>query len=121
MDPKLISADDRHRAPKGSFRPREFRRIVALSWPHRKPLVLGLLATVVFAGFHTLSVASVFPVFKILLEQEGLHGWVNRTVAGQRLDIEFAPVTDLSDAHLRVTKVAPDSDAFQQGRPSVSG
>ena len=52
MDPLLLSADDRQRAPKSGFRAREFWRLLALTRPYRRSLILGLLATVAFAGLH---------------------------------------------------------------------
>ena len=85
MNPLLIDADEKHRAPKAPFRLRELRRVLALVWPFRRTLVVGLLLTVVFAGLHTVSIAGSFPILKVLLEPQGLHGWVDRTVASARL------------------------------------
>ncbi len=115
MNPDQFTPNDQHRTAKGGFRTREFVRIVGLAWPHRKTLALGVLVTILFAGFHTLSIAGVFPIFKVLLDQEGLHGWVSRSVAGERTGVAFAPLTDPSDSRLRITKVAVDSQAHALG------
>ncbi len=91
INPLLIAADETQRAATGSFRAREFFRIVRLTRPYRSKLILGLILTVVFAGLHTVGIGGAFPVFQILLEEEGLHGWVDRTIAGHRLGVNFAP------------------------------
>jgi len=105
MNPELIVSNDEHRAPQKGFNLRQFRRILALAWPFRGILALGITATVVFALLHTLSIGGVFPVFKILLEDEGLAGWVHRTVASERVGVAFAVPTDPSAQSLRVTNV----------------
>ncbi len=85
------------------FRAREFWRMVGLTWPFRRLLITGVLLTIVFAGLHTVSLVGVFPVFKTLLESEGLRGWAERTVAGDRVGLALA--TPASDAAaMRVIK-----------------
>lgn len=113
MDPLLLSADDRQRAPKSGFRTREFWRLVALIKPYRRSLIAGLVATIAFAGLHTVGISGAFPVFQVMLEEEGLHGWLNRTVAGHRLQAEFAARTD-SD-FVRVLKVHSEGAADAAG------
>jgi len=113
IDPTLISADDTQRAPHQAFRTREFRRVVVLTRPYVGPLVVGLIATVAFAGLHTTSIGGAFPVFQILLEEEGLHGWADRVIAGHRLDVEFEPQSQ-SD-FCRLLRVSPTSELFEAG------
>ena len=113
MDPLLIAADDSQRAPQGRFRRREFWRLVALTRPYRRSLILGLVATIAFAGLHTVGISGAFPVFQVLLEEEGLHVWLNRAMAGHRLNAEFGPVTDADFVH--VFKVHKDGPAYSSG------
>lgn len=113
INPLLITADESNRAPQTKFRRREFFRIVALTKPYRRSLVLGLIFTVFFAGLHTVGIGGAFPVFQILLEEEGLHGWINRTVAGHRLGMEFGPLTQKSS--VRVLKVHGNTPAALAG------
>ena len=113
MNPQLLSVDAQQPPPKSRFSLQEFKRVLLLTWPYRKTLAVGLLSTIVFAALHTASIAGVFPVFKILLEQEGLRGWVDRTIAGQRLAVEFAQPTD--STNLVVVKVDKDAPAYVQG------
>ena len=113
MQVELINADDSQRAA-GGFNPREFRRVLGLVWPYRRMLLLGLIATVVFAALHTASIGGAFPVFKIMLEDEGLHGWSDRTIAGGRLDVSFAPA-DHDGTVLRLLDVAKEGAGGQAG------
>jgi len=100
----LINVDDSQRAQGKGFNTREFWRLVAMAKPYRRSLIVGLICTVFFAGLQTAGIGGAFPVFQILLEEEGLHGWVDRTVAGHRLDVGLAPVVE--DAVVRVIKVS---------------
>lgn len=113
MNPKLISVDAKASTPKARFRPRELGRLISLTCRYRKTLALGLLATVAFACLHTVSVGGAFPVFKLLLEDEGLRGWTERTVAGGRLGVGFAPATD--DGKIRLVSVDSDSPLHHEG------
>lgn len=113
MDPMLINVDDSQRAPGRNFNTRDFWRLVAMAKPYRRYLALGLLCTVLFAGLQTAGIGGAFPVFQILLEEEGLHGWVDRTVAGHRVDAGFAPIVE--DGLVRVIKVSPDGVAHAAG------
>lgn len=78
--------------------------MVGLTWPFRRQLSVGVLLTVVFAGLHTVSLVGVFPVFKTLLESEGLRGWADRTIAGDRIGLALAPSTSDDPLSMRVIR-----------------
>jgi len=103
-DPLLLNTREPEPRP-GRFSARDFARMLGLVRPHLRTLILGLLATVLFAGLHTLGIGGAFPVFKILLEPEGLAGWVDRTVAGGRLGVEFAPLGSEDQPRLAVVSI----------------
>ncbi len=113
MNPMLISVDAKAKTPKARFRARELRRIIALVFRYRVTLMFGLAATVAFACLHTASVGGAFPIFKLLLEEEGLQGWTDRTIAGARLGVHFAPPA----ADRRIALIGLDSDSllYRQG------
>ncbi len=90
MSRAVLAVNAKRHRKQGRFNPRDFRRMLALTWPFRKLLITGILLTMVFAALHTVSLAGAFPIFKILLEEEGLHGWANRMIAGDRLGLELA-------------------------------
>jgi len=106
-----MSIDAKSKTPNARFRSRQLARLVGLVFHCRTTLCLGIAATVVFACLHTVSVGGAFPIFKLLLEEEGIRGWVDRTVAGKRLGADLSP---------------PDSDqrisifAIKKGGPLAS-
>ena len=106
-DPLLLNTRASESRP-GRFSARDFVRMLGLVRPHLRTLILGLLATFLFAGLHTLGIGGAFPVFKILLEPEGLAGWVDRTVAGGRLGVEFAPPRNEDQPRLAVVSIHED-------------
>ncbi len=112
MVPELIVNRDETRAPKVPFRLRDFRRVLGLVRPHRKTLIRGLILTLFFATFHTLSVSGAFPVFKILLDKEGLSAWVDRIVAGERIGADLVSVDGTG---FRITGLHPDGPAAKAG------
>jgi ATP-binding cassette, subfamily B, bacterial MsbA len=113
MNPSVISADKKNRAPDQAFRAREFGRVVALTRNHRRGLIFGLIITVGFAGLHTISIAGTFPIFQVLLEKEGLHGWIDRAVVENRLGLTIAPLSD--DDVARIIKVEEGGVAAEAG------
>ncbi|UCG17182.1 MAG: ABC transporter ATP-binding protein [Phycisphaerales bacterium] len=101
MNPHFVIADDKHRAAPGSIRSPQFRRMIGLVWPHRRFIVRGIFAGVGYAVFSAVSVAALVPVLKVLLSEEGLHGWVDRTSAEARLGAEldvYRPADDAAEA-----------------------
>ncbi|MFQ5414336.1 MAG: ABC transporter ATP-binding protein [Phycisphaerae bacterium] len=115
MDPQLIDADERNRAPARGFHLREVARAAALTRPFKGTLAAGLIATVLFAGLHTVSIAGAFPVLKILLEHEGLRGWVERTMAGRRVGATFGPIEAADAAKIQVTDLRAHGPLHDQG------
>lgn len=113
LDPLILSADDAGRAPASTVRSPQFRRMLGYVWPYRKHLFLSFVAAVIFAGLHTLSIASVLPVLKVILEKEGLHGWIDRTVAGQRLDLELR--RHLGVGEIVVERISERHKLYAQG------
>lgn len=94
MIPQLMSVDAQDPRPDSRFRGREIRSILALAWPYRAKLAAGFACTVIYALCHTASIGGAFPIFKLLLEPEGLAGWAHRSIAGDRLGVDFAQPTE---------------------------
>ena len=60
--------------------------------PHRRSLIIGLLAAVGVSIFYTFSVSSIVPVLKIIFaEHESLVDWLHRAEAQRRLGAVIAP------------------------------
>ena len=62
-----------------------FRRAMAYLGPHRRTLIIGLLAAVGVSVFYTFSVSSIVPVLKVIFaEHESLVDWLHRAAAQRR-------------------------------------
>lgn len=112
-NPKIIAVQAKADAPPPAFHARELWRLIRVCSQYRGLLLIGLALTVVFACFHTASVGTAFPVFKILLEEEGARGWTNRVIAGERLGLTFAPFRD--ERMVIVAGIDPDGPAAAAG------
>ncbi len=106
------SSDTEAEIATGRLRFRDFRRIVAIGCRYKGTLLLGVVCTTIFACLQTVSLGGAFPVFKILLEDEGIHHWIDRSIAGQRLGVEFAEPTA---SEVVLLGVEQDSDLHQAG------
>ncbi len=94
MKTELLSADaQKSKSKDTAFRYAELSRLFSLIWPFRRSVFFGLCATLIYVGLHTFSLAAAFPVFKVLLEKEGLDGWIDREVVSSRLGIDVASIS----------------------------
>ncbi|MCK4340579.1 MAG: ABC transporter ATP-binding protein [Phycisphaerae bacterium] len=65
-----------------------FRRATGYLRPHRRALVIGLLAAVGVSAFYTFGVSSIIPVLKIIFaEHETLGDWLHRSETERRLGV----------------------------------
>lgn len=82
-----------HEANRGQerFHLGEFKRVLAMTWRYKRALLVGVVFTVAYALLNTVGISTAFPLFKVMLEEEGLHGLLTRTVAEARVGAEFAP------------------------------
>jgi len=55
-----------------------FWRIFKYVWPQWPRLVVIAIAVVLIAILFSLSFATVVPLLKVMMGEEGLHGWVDR-------------------------------------------
>ncbi|MFQ5491082.1 MAG: hypothetical protein ACE5GE_10200, partial [Phycisphaerae bacterium] len=121
MDPLLIDADDKHRAPQEPEGAGEFGRMLRLVKPHWRFIAVGLAASLVYGMLHSISIIAMLPVLKVVLSEEGFEGWVHRVVVQDRLDAELTldvPEDDQGASarlRLRILKVKPGSDLAGEG------
>ncbi|KAB2937300.1 MAG: ABC transporter ATP-binding protein [Phycisphaerae bacterium] len=107
MDLNSIITDDAQRARPARLLSTQFIRTVGYAWAYRRLLVTGFFCALLFAALHAVSLAGVLPVLKLILDEEGLHGWVDRTAACRRLGFEVEIVRRTDGAALTVRSV-PD-------------
>ncbi len=113
MNKTILTIDEKAKRAPERFRAKAFRRLIGLCLYYKTTLVLGLMCTVAFACLHTVSIGAAFPIFKILLEEEGLQGWSNRMLAGQRLEADLSIPGDSGD--VRIIKLHSDSPLYELG------
>lgn len=113
MNKTILTIDQKAKRAPERFRGKAFRRLIGLCLHYKTTLVIGLMCTVAFACLHTVSIGAAFPIFKILLEEEGLLGWSNRILAGERLDADISLTTDSGD--VLIVKLHSHSALYQQG------
>jgi len=104
-----------------------FRRVLGYVTPQYKAVILSVLCALVVAMLFTLSIGALLPLMKVIIGEEGLHGWVERAVIKHRCGISFAAqelqetLTDnketssRSDETLAIVNLRNDSPAKQGG------
>ncbi|MCD6395023.1 MAG: ATP-binding cassette domain-containing protein [Planctomycetes bacterium] len=100
-----------------------FTRIFRYVWPQWPRLVVIIVSAIVIGVLFSLSFMTIMPLLKVMMGEEGLHGWIDRKTCDSRYGMDFY-VPDTSDYvaseskiayYLRVTSVAPNSPADEAG------
>jgi len=68
---------------------RDFRRALGYVWPQKKRLVWCVLFIALGAASYSAGLGLILPVLKVMVDEEGLHGWANRLVAEERTGLGF--------------------------------
>lgn len=90
----------------------DFRRSLRYLGPHRRTLILGLLAAVGVGFFYTFSLSSVIPLLKVIFaDHESLADWVHRIETERRLGVRLAGDVPDDPSGLLIEYVKPESPA----------
>jgi subfamily B ATP-binding cassette protein MsbA len=101
-----------------------FWRIFKYVWPQWYRLIFIWFSAVLIGVLFSLSFATIIPLLKVMMGEEGLHGWVDRKTCGWRYGMDFyvPDRTDLLDDnsqqiayYLLVTKVDEEGQALKAG------
>jgi ABC-type multidrug transport system fused ATPase/permease subunit len=66
-----------------------FKRVLGYVWP-QWPSLLGLLFwVVVISLMFSASFLTIIPLLKVMMEEEGLHSWVDRSICDSRYGMDF--------------------------------
>jgi len=107
---------------------KHFRRVLIYVKRQYKAVVVSILCALMAAMLFSLSLAAMLPLMKVMIGEEGLHGWVNRSIIKHRSGISFyaiplkgfitASQTEAGDtrAKLRISNIERDSAAFETKR-----
>lgn len=74
-----------------------FRRLLGYLWPHKKYLIPAMACILIVAGTYSFSIGSVLPVLTVMIQEDGLHGWVDQYVVEKRLGCRIAVQTALGE------------------------
>ncbi len=91
-----------------------FGRTLRFLGPHRRPLVIGLLAALGVSLFYTFSISSTIPLLKVIFaEHETLVDWMFRAETQRRLDVVLGADLPDNPHGLKVDHVRPDSKSAE--------
>ena len=76
-------------------------RVLRGVFPYRWMVVLSLICALGVGLSYASGVAVMLPVMKVFMSVEGLHGWINRSTAQNRLDLDFwdRDTSEISEAN----------------------
>ncbi|MFN0136689.1 MAG: ABC transporter transmembrane domain-containing protein [Phycisphaerae bacterium] len=98
----------------------DFRRSLGYIGPHRRTLILGLLAALGVGFFYTFSLSSVIPMLKVIFaDHESLADWVHRIETERRLGVRLAGDLPDDPDGLFIEYVKPDSPAEKLINPGT--
>ncbi|MHC4543397.1 MAG: ABC transporter ATP-binding protein [Planctomycetota bacterium] len=98
-----------------------FRRVFKYVWPQWHRLVVIVISAMIIGMLFAFSIGTILPLLKVMMGEEGLHGWVDRLISKNRYGISFyvPDKIDMSDPnvvyHLRVTYVKEKSQGAIAG------
>ena len=99
-------------------------RIFKYVWPQWPRLVVIVVTAMLIAVLFALSFVTIMPLLKVMMGEEGLHGWVDRKICGWRYGLDFyvPETTDFTEGgsqeiayYLLVTGVKEDGAAEAAG------
>jgi len=101
-----------------------FSRIFKYVWPQWPRVVAVFLVVIVIAVLFALSFMTIGPLLKVMMGEEGLHGWIDRKVCDSRFGMDFY-VPELADYiesddlrinyYVQVSSVSSDENAEAAG------
>ncbi len=77
---------------------RAFRRIFRYIWPQWPRITVVVFSAIIVAALLSLSFMTIIPLLKVMMDDEGLHGWIDRKACEYHYGLEFnvPRATDIS-------------------------
>lgn len=66
-----------------------FKRVLGYVWPQWPSLVALLMWAVIISLMFSASFLTIIPLLKVMMEEEGLHSWVDRKMCNARYGMDF--------------------------------
>ena len=100
-----------------------FKRVLGYVWPQWHRIAVIITSVLLIGILFSASFMTIIPLLKVMLGQEGIHGWVDRKVSSIRYGVDFyvPDRIDLADPdkglifNLEVTKVKSKQAALNAG------
>ncbi len=103
---------------------KDFKRVFKYIWPQWHRLVTIGCSALLIGILFAFSIATVLPLLKVMMGEEGMHGWINRKISEKRYGLNFyvPDSIELSDPNnpdvayfLRIAGVKKNSSAKEAG------
>jgi len=98
-----------------------FKRVFKYVWPQWPRLVAVVISAVAVSALLSLSFMTVIPLLKIMMGQEGIHGWVERKISADRYGIVFSIPEKLESAESGVPYPLLVADVKQRSVAAKAG
>ena len=69
-----------------------FMRVLGYVKQEYRAVILSILCALLTVILFSLSIAAVLPLMKVMIGEEGLHGWIYRAIVKDRSGIRFTDV-----------------------------
>ncbi len=66
-----------------------FWRVFEYIWPQWPRLIVIVISAIIIGILFSLSFMTIVPLLKVMMGEEGLHGWVDRTICDWRYGVDF--------------------------------
>jgi len=66
-----------------------FGRVFKYVWPQWPRLIVIFVSAILISILFSLSFMTIIPLLKVMMGEEGLHGWIDRKVCGYRYGLNF--------------------------------
>jgi subfamily B ATP-binding cassette protein MsbA len=68
---------------------KDFKRVFEYIWPQWHRLVTIVCSALLIGILFAFSIATVLPLLKVMMGEEGIHGWINRKISEKRYGFNF--------------------------------
>ncbi len=68
---------------------KSFKRVFKYIWPQWPRIIFVVISAIIVSSLLSLSFMTVIPLLKVMMGEEGLHGWVEREISKQRYGMTF--------------------------------
>lgn len=100
-----------------------FSRVLKYVWPQWPRLIAVLLWSVLISLMFSASFLTIIPLLKVMMEEEGLHSWVDRKICNSRYGMDFyvpgrsdfEDETSVAARYLLINRIKKDSWADEAG------